>query len=239
MIVTAVYEDNTVKDVTGAVRISGYDKTKGGEQKITVAYGQQTATFTIDELYTITVDGIEVANGVCNKIVTITAPPAPEGQKFAGWEFNGVVVSINPTYEFAITGDRDFIAKFIGKEEEVTQNPHALLTDVIMTTVSDTKSHVRFYNQIIIPKGYKLLDAGFAYTKDASIKTLHGDNGIIADSRIKNYPTKTVNANGQFSISWSKVTKGSNIYSETWAKLQNPDGEIVWVYSPLTHTVIK
>lgn len=47
LIVTAVYDDGSTKDVTGEVQISGYDKAKEGEQMITVSYGGLSAEFKI------------------------------------------------------------------------------------------------------------------------------------------------------------------------------------------------
>lgn len=43
----AVYTDGTEKDVTKEVTVSGYDKTKAGEQTITVSYEGKTAEFTV------------------------------------------------------------------------------------------------------------------------------------------------------------------------------------------------
>lgn len=193
----------------------------------------------LERVYKVTVDGEEVGRGAYNTVITLTAPEAPAGQKFAGWVLDGKVVSKETSYSIVITGDLDFTAKFVAIEEEVIQEPAALLNEVIMKTVAPTKSKVTFVNQIVIPEGYKVAEAGFAYTKDASLNTLHGENGILNDSRIKKVATTSLNKNGQFSVVYTKVTKGSNIYSEVYARLITPTGESVWVYSPLTHTVIK
>lgn len=190
-------------------------------------------------VYKVTVDGSEVGRGEYNTVVTLTAPEAPAGQKFAGWVLDGKVVSTESPYQIVITGDLDFTAKFVNDGDEVTQEPAALLNEVIMTTVEPTKSKVTFVNQIVIPEGYKVAEAGFAYTKDASLQALHDENGILNDSRIKKVATTSLNKNGQFSVTYTKVTKGSNIYSEVYARLITPEGKSVWVYSPLTHTVIK
>ena len=39
-----------------------------------------------EKVYTVTVDGKKVAEGVYNQIVTITADASQVGQKFAGWQ---------------------------------------------------------------------------------------------------------------------------------------------------------
>ena len=47
MVVTANYSDGTTKDVTNESVITGYDPKSPGEQEITVAYKEKTATFTV------------------------------------------------------------------------------------------------------------------------------------------------------------------------------------------------
>lgn len=224
--------------LTGAegVRNDIYATTDEIENAISTLMEAQNA---LERAYKVTVDGQEVAKGAYNTVATLTAPEAPVGQKFAGWVLDGKVVSTETVYSIAISGDLDFTTKFVNIEEEVTQEPAALLNEVIMTTVTSTKSKVTFVNQIVIPKGYKVAEAGFAYTKDASLNELHGENGILNDSRIKKVATTRLNKNGQFSVTYTKVTKGSNIHSEVYARLITPAGESVWVYSPLTTTVIK
>ena len=43
----AVYSDGTEKDITAEVTLSGYDKTKAGEQTVTVSYEGMNASFTV------------------------------------------------------------------------------------------------------------------------------------------------------------------------------------------------
>lgn len=189
--------------------------------------------------YKVTVEGAQVAKGEYNTIVTIKAPQAPEGQKFAGWDLNGVVVSTKESYIFAITGNLAFTAKFVPVAQEVTVQPQALLNLVQINKLSTGKHRVEFTLQIIIPKGYVLEDTGLAFTKDSSLNSLHDENGVLKDSRVRTLTTRKVNVNGQYKVAINGVPKGANIYTEVYAKLRTPAGDYVWAYSPLQTTTVK
>lgn len=62
LIVNANYEDGTKVDVTKDVKVSGYDKNKVGEQTITVAFEEQTATFKVNVKEAVVLKGIEVVS---------------------------------------------------------------------------------------------------------------------------------------------------------------------------------
>lgn len=55
-----------------------------------------------EKVYTVTVDGKKVAEGVYNQIVTITADAPQVGQKFAGWQLKDKIVSYDEVYTFAL-----------------------------------------------------------------------------------------------------------------------------------------
>lgn len=229
MIVTAVYEDNTVKDVTGAVRISGYDKTKGGEQKITVAYGQQTATFTIDELYTITVDGIEVANGTYNQIVTITAEAEKDGKKFAGWKIGDTVISTDLSYRFAIVNNMEFI-KVYGETLELV--PTAICFEPIVSTNYDTgKARCKFIGKIIYPNGYTLKETGIIWSGKSkeTVPYLYDAMGNPMEGAKKGIAS-VVNSNIEFAYYINGVPKGKTARAVVFAKLEK-DNEIKFIFS--------
>lgn len=62
-----------------------------------------------EKVYTVTVDGKKVAEGVYNQIVTITADASQVGQKFAGWQLKDKIVSYDEVYTFAISGNMAFV----------------------------------------------------------------------------------------------------------------------------------
>ena len=64
-----------------------------------------------EKVYTVTVDGKKVAEGVYNQIVTITADAPQVGQKFAGWQLKDKIVSYDEVYTFAISGNMAFPSK--------------------------------------------------------------------------------------------------------------------------------
>ncbi len=65
-----------------------------------------------EKVYTVTVDGKKVAEGVYNQIVTITADASQVGQKFAGWQLKDKIVSYDEVYTFAISGNMAFTATY-------------------------------------------------------------------------------------------------------------------------------
>ena len=229
MIVTAIYEDNTVKDVTRGVRISGYDKTKGGEQKITVEYGQQTATFTINELYTITVDGIEVANGIYNQLVTITAETEKDGKKFAGWKIGDTVISKDLNYKFAIGGNMEFI-KVYGEALELV--PTAICFEPIISTNYDTgKGKCKFIGQLVYPNGYILKETGIIWSGKSkeTVPYLYDTMGNPMEGAHKKI-VPTVSSNKSFAYTINGVPKGKTARAVVFMKLEK-DNEIKFIFS--------
>ncbi|MBQ9640008.1 MAG: bacterial Ig-like domain-containing protein [Bacteroidaceae bacterium] len=97
MTVTATYEDNSTKDVTSEAAFSGYDKTRTGEQTVTVSYTEASVTKTT--IYNIIVNANPTHNVTWNvngtttteeyeRGTTITFPANPEelcGKSFVGW----------------------------------------------------------------------------------------------------------------------------------------------------------
>lgn len=229
MIVTAVYEDNTVKDVTGAVRISGYDKTKGGEQKITVAYGQQTATFTINELYTITVDGIEVANGIFNQLVTITAEAEKDGKKFAGWKIGDTVISKDLSYKFYIATNMEFI-KVYGEALELV--PTAICFEPIISTNYDTgKGNCKFIGQLVYPSGYTIKETGIIWSGKSkeTVPYLYDTMGNPMEGAQK-ISVPRISSSKSFACTIKGVAKGKTARAVVFAKLEK-DNEIKFIFS--------
>lgn len=229
MIVTAVYEDNTVKDVTGAVRISGYDKTKGGEQKITVAYGQQTATFTINELYTITVDGIEVTNGVYGTKFTVTADPEKDGKKFVGWKMENNIISTDLHYTSYILNNEN-LSKVYG--EDIQMVPKVICRNVLSKKEDDPKKiRISWVGQIIIPKDYVVEAAGLIWTKKTvdELPVIYDQTGNPMQGARK-VESKSINRQGQFTININGVPEGGTVRAIFYAQMVK-ENEVKWLFS--------
>ena len=120
MTVTAVYSDETTKDVTEEADISGYDKDTEGTQEITVTYteGEQTVTATFN--VTVKASGSEVPEVTLTSI-TVTAPAKLEYT--VGEELDLTGMTVTAVYSDETTKDVTEEADISGydKDAEGTQ----------------------------------------------------------------------------------------------------------------------
>ncbi len=137
MVVTANYSDNTTKDVTSDVTLSGFDSSSEDVVTVTVSYTEKeiTKTDTFDvtivdtsvDTYNIAVSANPTAGGTVsgggeydeNTSVTVTAT-ANSGYSFVKWTENGEQVSTDASYTFTATSDRTLVAEF----EEIIYTVH-------------------------------------------------------------------------------------------------------------------
>ena len=128
------YTDDTPKDVTSAVTLSGFDSSSAGEKTVTVSYteGEKTvtATFTVTIIepvvttYTISVSADPAEGGTVsgggtydeNASVTVTAT-ANDNYTFVKWTEGSEQVNTDASYTFTATGNRTLVAVF--KPEQV------------------------------------------------------------------------------------------------------------------------
>ncbi len=129
MVVTANYSDNSTKEVTSDVNLSGFDSSTAGDVTVTVSYTEKEIT--VSETFNVTVTGQSVntytiavsANPAAygtvsgggefaeDASVTVTAT-ANSGYAFEKWTENGEQVSTDASYTFTATSDRTLVAVF-------------------------------------------------------------------------------------------------------------------------------
>lgn len=185
------------------------------------------------KLYVVTVDGAEVARGEYNTPVTITAPKAPEGQKFAGWLVNGEIVSLKEVYTFAIANDVDFTAKFVPMEEAVTQQPAARISNTNKVKREDGKANIQYVGQLIVPEGYTLNEAGLIWTgkNKTNLPVMYNADGTL-NTGAKKVVSPKVNVSYQFSVTVKGIPAGKTARGVIFAKVTNDKtGEVSWVFS--------
>ena len=140
MVVTANYSDDSTKDVTTGVSLSGFDSAAEGSVTVTVSYTEKditkTDTFNVTitgqsvNTYTIAVSANPAAAGTVsgggefeeNASVTVTAT-ANSGYSFVKWTENGEQVSTEASYAFTATSDRTLVAEFEEVIYEVQIDP--------------------------------------------------------------------------------------------------------------------
>lgn len=182
----------------------------------------------VNGLYTISVNGEAQFKGLYGEIHTIEAPAAGEGNKFAGWKVEEKVVSTKESYNFAITGTANYVATYVEVVEEVTQKPSADIISTIGTKRTDGKVDAKFVAQLTVPQGYKMLEVGlfWASSEGAELCTANGPTSAAKKSSVSK-----VNVNYQYSVTINGLPKGRFVRGVSYAKLQAPDGAVVWVYS--------
>lgn len=179
-------------------------------------------------LYTISVDNQAKAKGLYGELYTIQAPAAQEGSKFVGWTVDGKTVSTKESYTFAITGTADYVPAYVEEEEEVAEKAAAHVTSTIGTKRVDGKVDAKFVAQLTVPQGYKMLEVGllWALTEGGELCTAQGPT-----TEAKKTSVSQVNCNYQYSVTINAMPKGRFVRAAAYAKLQSPDGSVIWVYS--------
>ena len=205
------------------------------DQEIVNGYAEaiQNAIDGLVRVYIVTVNGEEFMRGVYNTPVTVTAPEAPEGQKFAGWSVNGNIISLDETYLFYLGGDVELTATYVDAEQDVEQSPSAIMSNIIITDAGSGRYNVKLVGQVVVPDGYTLQQAGVLIGRNTELAQLHSDNGGVADGVTKAM-SSVVNTKGQFSMNVKNMPAGNSMQCEIYLSVQNnATGETEWFYSPV------
>ena len=188
--------------------------------------------------YQIRVGSDIVAEGCYNTKVTITAPEAPEGQKFAGWEVNGKMISKEPQYTFYIANSMEFTAKFVDEEEAAEMTPSANITNTILTKRTDGKTNIKFAAQLVVPEGYTVVETGLLWCSKDTPEVL-AENGEIA-AGVKKTVSPSMNKSYQFSVTINGVPTGRFVRGMIYAQVRNKEtNEVTWIYSGETKAVVE
>lgn len=188
--------------------------------------------------YQIRVGSDIVAEGCYNTKVTITAPEAPEGQKFAGWEVNGKMISKEPQYTFYIANSMEFTAKFVDEEEAAEMTPSANITNTILTKRTDGKTNIKFAAQLVVPEGCTVVETGLLWCSKDTPEVL-AENGEIA-AGVKKTVSPSMNKSYQFSVTINGVPTGRFVRGMIYAQVRNKEtNEVTWIYSGETKAVVE
>lgn len=190
---------------------------------IDAAYDALTAAIEkLDKLYTVTVNG-EAKKYAYNTPVTITAE-VPEGKKFAGWSADDEVISMAETYKFYVAGDITLTAVFTDEEAE-EMKAEALLSNLLVMPGTAGKLDVRFVGQLVLPKDYKIKEAGLLWsTKDVTAKEAEGE--LVLDAGVKKTCISKISDTYQFSVTVKGMPSNLTLQGKIFAKVQAPDGSV-------------
>ena len=130
-----------------------------------------------EKVYTVTVDGKKVAEGVYNQIVTITADASQVGQKFAGWQLKDKIVSYDEVYTFAISGNMAFTATYAPQEQTIEKPLYAAVADTMIIKRADGKANVKYIAKLSIPDNYILNETGLLWYGKPDLENLCTETG--------------------------------------------------------------
>lgn len=178
-----------------------------------------------------------VASGEYGKFVTVTAPKAPAGQIFAGWKNGEVTVSTKESYSFYLVGNVTLTATYQSADEEIVQNPGAMLSNVLFRKTAENKYRVSFVCQLSVPDGYELHEAGIFWSKTEMSSLHNGDGTAVSGARKVN--ARSTNRQYQYTIDINNVPSGYTLYQEVFAKVKNKaTGEFSWVYTTVKSVTV-
>lgn len=180
-------------------------------------------------VYTVTVNGEAAATGVYNTKVTVTAPAAEEGMKFAGWKADGKVVSTEETYTFYLSGDLALTTEYVDVAEEVAAEARAFMTNAFaMRRAEDNKSDLRYVGQLVVPEGCTLKNAGLVWSSNK--ETALTAEGALNPAAKATY-IKAISTSNQFSVTIKGVPTGRFVRGMIFAELEDAEGNTIYVFS--------
>lgn len=183
-----------------------------------------------EKVYTVTVDGKKVAEGVYNQIVTITADAPQAGQKFAGWQLKDKIVSYDEVYTFAISGNMAFTATYAPQEQTIEKPLYAAVADTMIIKRADGKANVKYIAKLSIPDNYILNETGLLWYGKPDLENLCTETGPTPGT--KKIVAPVISSTYQFAANVNGIPAGKTIRGVIYAKVTDKKTQQTkWVYS--------
>lgn len=183
-----------------------------------------------EKVYTVTVDGKKVAEGVYNQIVTITADASQVGQKFAGWQLKDKIVSYDEVYTFAISGNMAFTATYAPQEQTIEKPLYAAVADTMIIKRADGKANVKYIAKLSIPDNYILNETGLLWYGKPDLENLCTETGPTPGT--KKIVAPVISSTYQFAVNVNGIPAGKTIRGVIYAKVTDKETQQTkWVYS--------
>ena len=176
--------------------------------------------YIIQAAVNISVNGTPVDGFEFGRSFTVTAPAAPEGQKFSHWEIGGETVSYEADYSFIVKSSVNLTPVYVANEVEVESKP--VMTFETMQTVYNGSNAICFEFTHTTPNSYTIEEVGILYatnklagadTKNATyaadidLRTTDFDveNAVKSNTsgKVKNFVADYTNHNGTVSYSYA------------------------------------
>lgn len=170
------------------------------------------------DVYTLTVDGVEVGDYVYNEIAVAETPAEKDGVPFAYWEEDGHRVSYDPTYAFTMLKDRNLTPVYA---EGIAKMPLVALTGIFEDL---RENYYTFLGQVYLPtEGYSLVEAGFLLSDEMSVLKKNGGN-------VETVPVPKLNATTtEFLMSIPKDSFGTS--TRAYLVVKDSEGKLLTVHS--------
>lgn len=182
-----------------------------------------------EKVYTVTVDGKKVAEGVYNQIVTITADASQVGQKFAGWQLKDKIVSYDEVYTFAISGNMAFTATYAPQEQTIEKPLYAAVADTMIIKRADGKANVKYIAKLSIPDNYILNETGLLWYGKPDLENLCTETGPTPGT--KKIVAPVISSTYQFAVNVNGIPAGKTIRGVIYAKVTDKETQQTkWVY---------
>lgn len=183
-----------------------------------------------EKVYTVTVDGKKVAEGVYNQIVTITADAPQVGQKFAGWQLKDKIVSYDEVYTFAISGNMAFTATYAPQEQTIEKPLYAAVANTMIIKRADGKANVKYIAKLSIPDNYILNETGLLWYGKPDLENLCTETGPTPGT--KKIVAPVISSTYQFAVNVNGIPAGKTIRGVIYAKVTDKETQQTkWVYS--------
>ena len=167
-----------------------------------------------EKVYTVTVDGKKVAEGVYNQIVTITADAPQVGQKFAGWQLKDKIVS----------------ATYAPQEQTIEKPLYAAVANTMIIKRADGKANVKYIAKLSIPDNYILNETGLLWYGKPDLENLCTETGPTPGT--KKIVAPVISSTYQFAVNVNGIPAGKTIRGVIYAKVTDKETQQTkWVYS--------
>lgn len=154
--------------------------------------------------------------------LAINADPASDGQVFAGWYEDGVLLSTNETYYFFVTADRHIEARYT---EDQTDRVGA--TNLESVTSNTETGKISFVSMCSVPEDCTIQRAGIIATSDATVA--NSGNFTASTAAYVRYAS-TAYHNYKYTWTKSKVTADQVWYVRAYLVYTDANGNVHTVY---------
>lgn len=246
----ASYTYGMIDNTGTGIYARGYAVVNNGAYETVVYTDAQELVYDDLVRYTVTVEGgtivstypqegysgTQVKNDKPTVRVSLDQEQTPEGQKFLRWEKDGVVISYNEVFSFAVSEKDSTIKAVYVDEDEVVEKQVATYVESV-TPNKDTKK-ITFVSAASIPDELTMVKTGIVATNDAAIgEDIDVNSTVITDGCsvfVKELAGVTENTkNAKYTWTKAKVVEGQTWYVRSYVEYIDANNEHQILYGEI------